>query len=195
MQRKAVHEISTPPREAPMTWVLKHKHTPGTMIVAEYICPVHGRFEVHVERDDHGDPPEEMPCSRTEMATRCPCGAKLICGSCPSLGCFREKRPVYCGLSAQHVIGSVRAGDAGNADRLEGRAIYRSTLHDAGVQFAAALGSLDAADLAELVALRRFRDGVVVLRKEMQDDRDAVYWADTIDALLELHSPANVAQR
>lgn len=87
-----------------MTWTIKHKRSPGSLIVAEYLCPVHGRFEREVERDANGDPPEELPCPHAGEAARCPCGAPLIFGVCSSLGCFREPRPVYCGLTAPHVI-------------------------------------------------------------------------------------------
>jgi hypothetical protein len=42
-------------------------------IAAEYECPVHGRFEIDVERDDAGDAPERI---------RCPCW-NAPCGACP----------------------------------------------------------------------------------------------------------------
>lgn len=45
-----------------MTWVIKHKRSPGSSIVAEYECPVHGRFAVTVEREESGDPPTELEC-------------------------------------------------------------------------------------------------------------------------------------
>lgn len=44
-----------------MTWVYKHRQT-GGLIVAEYECPVHGRFEVTLERDANGDAPEFAHC-------------------------------------------------------------------------------------------------------------------------------------
>lgn len=132
MQRKAVHEISTPPQEAPMTV--------SSETAAAYL-------------------------------------------ECCALG-YAE---------------SVGAGDAG---KLEGWAISKATLHDAGVQLAAALGSLDAAERAELTALRRFRDGVVALRGELAAGKtatgetvDCALAVETIDALLALHSPENGAQR
>lgn len=46
-----------------MTWTVKQRpHIPGTMIVADYECPDHGRFEVTVERNLAGDPPEAVAC-------------------------------------------------------------------------------------------------------------------------------------
>lgn len=44
-----------------MTWILKHTRSDRPM-VAEYLCPVHGRFALTVDRDANGDPPDEMPC-------------------------------------------------------------------------------------------------------------------------------------
>jgi hypothetical protein len=37
-------------------------HGAGGRIVADYECPVHGRFEATVEREQNGDPPEEVKC-------------------------------------------------------------------------------------------------------------------------------------
>src|SRR5689334_3101796 len=34
-----------------------------SLIVAEYECPVHGRFELIVERDANGDAPDGVECS------------------------------------------------------------------------------------------------------------------------------------
>jgi hypothetical protein len=33
------------------------------MLMAEYLCPVHGRFEVLVERDENGDAPDVVVCN------------------------------------------------------------------------------------------------------------------------------------
>lgn len=44
-----------------MPWILKHTRSDRPMI-AEYLCPVHGRFELTVDRDTNGDPPEEATC-------------------------------------------------------------------------------------------------------------------------------------
>jgi hypothetical protein len=44
-----------------MTWTYKHTRS-DRPIVAEYLCPVHGRFELTVERDANGDPPASSEC-------------------------------------------------------------------------------------------------------------------------------------
>lgn len=46
-----------------MTFTIKHRGAGGLM-VAEYLCPVHGRFELLVNRDDEGDPPDAVRCNR-----------------------------------------------------------------------------------------------------------------------------------
>lgn len=45
-----------------MTFVIKHKPLPGSPMMAEYVCPEHGRFELLVERDEQGDPPASVTC-------------------------------------------------------------------------------------------------------------------------------------
>src|SRR6185436_1826851 len=41
-----------------MTWTIKPRpHVAGSPMVADYECPVHGRFEATVQRDENGDPP------------------------------------------------------------------------------------------------------------------------------------------
>lgn len=44
-----------------MTFTIKHRGSGGPMI-AEYECPVHGRFEATVQRDEAGDPPVDVVC-------------------------------------------------------------------------------------------------------------------------------------
>lgn len=44
-----------------MTFVIKHTRSEQP-IVAEYLCPVHGRFSLTVDRDANGDAPGEMLC-------------------------------------------------------------------------------------------------------------------------------------
>lgn len=60
-----------------MTWVLKHKRSDRPMI-AEYLCPVHGRFELTVERDANGNPPDEAVC---------PANTLLVCLACSDESC------------------------------------------------------------------------------------------------------------
>jgi len=44
-----------------MAFVIKVRGGTG-LVLAEYLCPEHGRFELLVERDVNGDPPAEQPC-------------------------------------------------------------------------------------------------------------------------------------
>jgi hypothetical protein len=45
-----------------MTFRIKHKPLPGSPMMAEYECPMHGRFELLVARDENGDPPTSVEC-------------------------------------------------------------------------------------------------------------------------------------
>lgn len=55
-----------------MTWTIKPRpHVAGSPILAEYECPVHGRFERTVERDVDGNPPIESECPGANMCHRC----------------------------------------------------------------------------------------------------------------------------
>lgn len=45
-----------------MTWTIRHRDRSGAPMIAEYECPVHGRFEATVERDTAGDPPATAAC-------------------------------------------------------------------------------------------------------------------------------------
>lgn len=46
-----------------MTWTLKVRSNPGSTITADYECPAHGRFQLTIERDENGDPPEWVHCT------------------------------------------------------------------------------------------------------------------------------------
>jgi len=46
-----------------MTWTMKVRGAPTPTIASEYICPVHGRFRLDVERVD-GEAPAEVRCIR-----------------------------------------------------------------------------------------------------------------------------------
>lgn len=50
-----------------MPWVIKVRGDSRALITAEYLCPVHGRFEVDVVRDSNGDPPDEAVCGVEEL--------------------------------------------------------------------------------------------------------------------------------
>jgi len=45
-----------------MTFKIKISGSIDRPIAAEYLCPVHGRFALTVERDPHGDPPSAAAC-------------------------------------------------------------------------------------------------------------------------------------
>lgn len=46
-----------------MSFVIKMRGAPTRTLIAEYECPVHGRFACEVERDENGDPPSVARCS------------------------------------------------------------------------------------------------------------------------------------
>ena len=50
-----------------MTFTIKHTRS-DRPVVAEYLCPVHGRFAVEVARDANGDPPGEAICPARELS-------------------------------------------------------------------------------------------------------------------------------
>lgn len=82
-----------------MTWTLKHKRSDRPM-VAEYLCPVHGRFELTVERDANGDPPDEVPCPDDNAPGP---GASIDYFTAMNLG-LDEGQPEYCGLTSPFAI-------------------------------------------------------------------------------------------
>lgn len=45
-----------------MAYKVKIRTLPGSPMMAEYVCPVHGRFEQLVDRDENGDPPATAEC-------------------------------------------------------------------------------------------------------------------------------------
>ena len=45
-----------------MTFTIKLRGGRTPTIAAEYVCPLHGRFELDVQRDDGGDAPATLPC-------------------------------------------------------------------------------------------------------------------------------------
>lgn len=44
-----------------MTFTIKRTGSDRPM-VAEYLCPEHGRFAAEVDRDEHGNPPDDVIC-------------------------------------------------------------------------------------------------------------------------------------
>ncbi len=64
-----------------MTWKLKVRSNPGSVVTADYECPEHGRFTAEVERDANGDPP-------SEVADMCPgVDTEHYCAEPPCLDC------------------------------------------------------------------------------------------------------------
>jgi hypothetical protein len=47
-----------------MTFTIRIRTLPGAPMLCEYECPVHGRFELLVERDANGDPPAWVWCEQ-----------------------------------------------------------------------------------------------------------------------------------
>jgi hypothetical protein len=45
-----------------VTFVVKVRGSPPCTAIADYECPVHGRFELTVPRDPNGDPPSVVVC-------------------------------------------------------------------------------------------------------------------------------------
>lgn len=64
-----------------MTWIIKIRSEGRTKTVAaDYECPLHGRFDLDVERNDAGDAPDVIPCPITvgnlETGEKVPCGIR-----------------------------------------------------------------------------------------------------------------------
>jgi hypothetical protein len=84
-----------------MTFIIKHKPLPGSPMMAEYVCPVHGKFERLVERDVNGDPPDEVDCDLNDgggMDTCCLAASLTI--SAPSIK-FWSRDPVAIGRASK----------------------------------------------------------------------------------------------
>lgn len=105
----------------------------------------------------------------------------------------RRSAEIYLDTCALGYAAAVQAGDRRivTTAQFDDWNCTKAALHDAGVRLAAALGNLDAAERAELTALRRFREGVVALRGEVATDKTALgelvnreLVVETIDALL-----------
>lgn len=91
--------------------------------------------------------------------------------------------------SAVKAVGSADGSSQWLLDHVEGA---RGALHDAALGYAAAHGSPNADELAELAALRRFRDGIAALRAELTACSDLNLVKDTIAALFAMSFPVKV---
>lgn len=77
-----------------MTWTIKTRGARGVML-AEYLCPAHGRFEATVDRDANGDPPEWSACIETRFEPEaCREFCRLV------ISAPRIKQPMF--VSANH---------------------------------------------------------------------------------------------
>ncbi len=67
-----------------MSYTVKVRTLPGSPMMAEYLCPVHGRFEQLVERDANGDPPASVRCPEPASLQHPPVGpvTGATCGVC-----------------------------------------------------------------------------------------------------------------
>lgn len=70
-----------------MTFIVKHRPSPGAPMIADYECPEHGGLTLQVRRDEHGDPPAEVPCPLDIEA--------------PWPDCRGERSVEVCGLTAE----------------------------------------------------------------------------------------------
>jgi len=77
-----------------MTFTIKIRGSTDRPIAAEYLCPVHGRFTLTVDRDANGDPAVSRPCPM-------PIG-------CDDDGCTKEHAP--CALPSPYVISAPLVG-------------------------------------------------------------------------------------
>lgn len=92
-----------------MTWKLTVRGSADRPIAAEYLCPVHGRFTLDVERDANGDPPAEMPCGATatpesEVAAFRMLGVGEADDAALMGHHFDSTRPTRCGITSPYVI-------------------------------------------------------------------------------------------
>jgi len=91
---------------------------------------------------------------------------------------------IYLETAAIGFVAALRSDDLTGA---------REFLATTALAYAASAGSLDAAERAELQALRRFRDGVAALRSELArgfDPEAGALTIETIDALFAVSYPA-----
>lgn len=111
----------------------------------------------------------------------------------------KRNAETYLETCASGYVAAVQAGDvAGTAAQFDDWNSTKAALHDAGIRLAAAPGNVDAAERAELTALRRFREGVEGLRVELAQGYEATgevilkgreHAIETIDALLYFAAP------
>lgn len=96
-----------------MTWTLKHTRSDRPM-VAEYLCPVHGRFTLEVARDANGNPPDEMPCAAEDREQWPDRHGYHHTEHCGLTSPFAISRPGYCKVKNVEAVrgGYQKAGRA-----------------------------------------------------------------------------------
>lgn len=96
-----------------MTWSIKVRGALAGPVSAEYRCPVHGVFEVVVERAANGEPPDVQPC-------------RFAAHLSPALTAAEARRTRYdvrpCGLEAPWTITSAPAGRVRAVEVVRGKA-------------------------------------------------------------------------
>lgn len=91
-----------------MTWTIKHTRS-DRPVVAEYLCPVHGRFTLEVARDANGDPPAEAKCPEwVDSPHYCEDPPCMDCGvngwTCEELSPFAISAPGTCRVKHFEVV-------------------------------------------------------------------------------------------
>lgn len=81
-----------------MTFTIKHKRADRPM-VAEYLCPEHGKFALEVDRDGSGDPPGTRPCPRQGMELANPADDDA-----------HFEAHARCGIDAHYCVSAPRVG-------------------------------------------------------------------------------------
>ncbi|HEY1554853.1 MAG TPA: hypothetical protein VGF94_08470 [Kofleriaceae bacterium] len=124
--------------------------------IEDYECPVHGRFEAQVDRDESGDAPSTIPCPADDDCYDCggqpsaPGRAKMGCDTCGLPSEWRISAP----------LAKVRAVEAlrGKSEKPE-RATW-----------------LDTTNLGEGQSLQEFQDDRAHIREEARK-RDVMEFA------------------
>jgi len=129
-----------------MTFTIKHRSMPGAPMIAEYMCPEHGRFELTVERDGNGDPPATMECLAFNS-----CDSEM-----ESVANWPTDKP--CGLASPFVISATN----GKVDSMPCTAVTRG-----GDMKDRPPGMLDTRPLAEGMPMSEWRK----VQKKHQEER------------------------
>jgi hypothetical protein len=103
-----------------MAYTVKVRTLPGSPMIAEYLCPFHGRFELLVERDEHGDPPATVVCEAHEELD----SIDTESGECETVMCCLEAELVISAPAVALWLNGIRAIDrASKSDEKDPRAL------------------------------------------------------------------------